>query len=114
MRLLAASTMTTPETIIRMRGTAILLAIFKSYGYPEIEGTFRLKKIDQKYSRECLNEWTDTRVPRGGSDGVHTTCYTGLQVSRICLGTLSFGHSDEWMIEIDKATPIVQRALDLG
>ncbi len=73
MRLLAASTMATPETIIRMRGTAILLAIFKSYGYPEIEGTFRLKKIDQKYSMEVLNEWTDTRVPRGGSDGVHTT-----------------------------------------
>src|SRR3989442_13729131 len=39
---------------------------------------------------------------------------TGLEVSRICLGTMSFGNSEEWMVEIDKARPIVQRALDLG
>ena len=39
---------------------------------------------------------------------------SGLQVSRICLGTMSFGNSEEWMIEIDKARPIVKRALDLG
>src|SRR2546428_12130101 len=39
---------------------------------------------------------------------------TGLQVSRICLGTMSFGNSEEWMGEIDKANPIVKRALDLG
>src|SRR5437667_12722558 len=39
---------------------------------------------------------------------------TGLQVFRICLGTMSFGNSEEWMIEIDKARPIMKRALDLG
>src|SRR5437867_1911889 len=39
---------------------------------------------------------------------------TGLQVSRICLGTMSVGNSEEWMVEIDKAKPIVKRALDLG
>jgi len=39
---------------------------------------------------------------------------TGLQVSRICLGTMSFGDSEEWMVEIDKARPIMKRALDLG
>src|SRR3989440_12717949 len=39
---------------------------------------------------------------------------TGLQVSRICLGTMSFGNTEEWMVEIDKARPIVKRALDLG
>lgn len=39
---------------------------------------------------------------------------TGLLVSRICLGTMSFGNSEEWMIEIDKARPIMKRALDLG
>ena len=39
---------------------------------------------------------------------------TGLQVSRICLGTMSFGNSEEWMVEIDKARPIVKRAVDLG
>src|SRR5437867_2195120 len=70
MRLLAASTMTTPETIIRMRGTAILLAIFKSYGYPEIEG-LRLKderddvvtaskvrlKVGEEPNRESLSRY---------------------------------------------------------
>ena len=39
---------------------------------------------------------------------------TGLQVSRICLGIMSFGNSEEWMIEIDKARRIMKRALDLG
>ena len=39
---------------------------------------------------------------------------TGLQVSRICLGTMSFGNSEEWMVEIDKARPILKRAIDLG
>jgi 1-deoxyxylulose-5-phosphate synthase len=39
---------------------------------------------------------------------------TGLEVSRICLGTMSFGNTEEWMVEIDKARAIVNRALDLG
>ncbi len=39
---------------------------------------------------------------------------TGVKVSRICLGTMSFGNSEEWMVEIDKARPIVKRALELG
>jgi len=38
----------------------------------------------------------------------------GVQVSRICLGCMSFGNGSEWMIEIDRARPIVKRALDLG
>lgn len=38
----------------------------------------------------------------------------GVQVSRICLGAMSFGNSEEWMVEIDKARPIVKRALELG
>ena len=37
-----------------------------------------------------------------------------MQVSRICLGTMSFGNQDEWMVEIEKARPIMKRALDLG
>ena len=36
---------------------------------------------------------------------------TGMQVSRICLGTMSFGNQDKWMVEIDKARPIMKRAL---
>ncbi len=39
---------------------------------------------------------------------------TGAKVSRICLGTMSFGTGSEWLIESDKATPIMKRALDLG
>ena len=39
---------------------------------------------------------------------------TGMKVSRICLGCWSFGNQSEWMIEIDKAKPIIERALDLG
>ncbi len=39
---------------------------------------------------------------------------SGLEVSRICLGTMSFGNMEEWMVEIDKARPIIKRALDLG
>ncbi len=38
---------------------------------------------------------------------------TGLKVSKICLGAMSFGES-EWMISIEKARPIVKRALDHG
>ena len=39
---------------------------------------------------------------------------TGTKVSRICLGTMSFGTGSEWLIESDKAAPIMKRALDLG
>lgn len=39
---------------------------------------------------------------------------SGLRVSRICIGTMSFGNSSEWMVEIDRAKPIVQKAIDLG
>lgn len=39
---------------------------------------------------------------------------SGLRVSRICLGTMSFGNEAEWMVEIDKARLIIKRALDLG
>ncbi len=38
----------------------------------------------------------------------------GVKISRICLGTMSFGNSEEWMVEIDKAKPIINRALELG
>ncbi len=38
----------------------------------------------------------------------------GVKVSRICLGCMSFGNDVAWKIEIDKARPIVNRALDLG
>src|SRR6266699_3710242 len=31
---------------------------------------------------------------------------TGMQVSRICLGTMSFGNSEEWMVEIDEGRPL--------
>lgn len=39
---------------------------------------------------------------------------SGLKVSRICLGGWSFGNLQKWMINIDKAKPIVEKAIDLG
>lgn len=41
---------------------------------------------------------------------------TGLEVSRICLGMMSFGDPNisKWTLPLDKAKPIVNRALDLG
>jgi aryl-alcohol dehydrogenase (NADP+) len=39
---------------------------------------------------------------------------TGAKVSRICLGCMSFGNGSEWMLEIDRARPIINRALELG
>ena len=41
---------------------------------------------------------------------------TGLTVSRICLGCLTFGSKQwrEWMLEADAARPIIRHALDTG
>jgi aryl-alcohol dehydrogenase-like predicted oxidoreductase len=41
---------------------------------------------------------------------------TGLKVSRLCLGTMSLGSSawKGWVLDEDKAVPILRRALDLG
>lgn len=41
---------------------------------------------------------------------------TGLKVSRICLGCMTYGAKSwrEWVLEEDEARPFIQRALDLG
>ncbi|MHA2370682.1 MAG: aldo/keto reductase [Candidatus Hodarchaeales archaeon] len=39
---------------------------------------------------------------------------TGLEVSRICLGMMSYGNLQEWYLELDDARPLVKKALDLG
>jgi aryl-alcohol dehydrogenase-like predicted oxidoreductase len=41
---------------------------------------------------------------------------TGLEVSRIGLGCMSFGSSDwnEWVLDPDESRPIIERAIDLG
>ena len=39
---------------------------------------------------------------------------TGMKVSRICLGCMSFGNQQAWMLEIDRARPILEKAFDLG
>jgi 1-deoxyxylulose-5-phosphate synthase len=38
----------------------------------------------------------------------------GVKVSKICLGCMSFGNDNPWKLELNKAKPIVDRALDLG
>ncbi|ELZ24730.1 aldo/keto reductase [Natrinema limicola] len=41
---------------------------------------------------------------------------TGMEVSRLCLGCMSFGSSDwrEWVLEDEKSKEIIDRAIDLG
>jgi aryl-alcohol dehydrogenase-like predicted oxidoreductase len=41
---------------------------------------------------------------------------TGMEVSRICLGCMSFGTSDwrDWVLDEEEGTELVERALDLG
>jgi aryl-alcohol dehydrogenase-like predicted oxidoreductase len=41
---------------------------------------------------------------------------TGMEVSKICLGCMSFGSKDwyEWMLEKGEAREIIERAIDLG
>ena len=39
---------------------------------------------------------------------------TGLKVSQICLGCWSYGNQMDWMLEIERARPILERAYDLG
>jgi len=41
---------------------------------------------------------------------------TGMEVSRICLGCMSFGTSDwrDWVLDEDESHDIIERALDLG
>ena len=37
-----------------------------------------------------------------------------MKVSRLCLGCWSYGNQMDWMLEIDRARPIIERAFDLG
>ncbi|SDQ98833.1 aldo/keto reductase [Natronobacterium texcoconense] len=41
---------------------------------------------------------------------------TGMEVSRLCLGCMSFGSSDwrEWVLEDEESKEIIERAIDLG
>jgi 1-deoxyxylulose-5-phosphate synthase len=39
---------------------------------------------------------------------------TGLKVSRICLGCMSFGNETNWMVDGDGAKQVLKRAWDLG
>lgn len=39
---------------------------------------------------------------------------SGLKVSRICLGCMSFGDAREWMVGLEGARKVVNKALDLG
>jgi len=41
---------------------------------------------------------------------------TGMEVSRICLGCMSFGTSEwrDWVLDEDESLPIIERAIELG
>ena len=38
----------------------------------------------------------------------------GVKVSRICLGSWSFGNSAPWMIDLSEARKVIAKAVDLG
>ena len=39
---------------------------------------------------------------------------TGLKVSKLCLGCMSFGTGSNWMVDGDDAKRVLKRAWDLG
>ena len=41
---------------------------------------------------------------------------TGIKVSRICLGMMTYGSSKwrDWVLDEDESRPFIQRALELG
>jgi aryl-alcohol dehydrogenase-like predicted oxidoreductase len=39
---------------------------------------------------------------------------TGMEVSKVCLGCMSFGSGDDWMLDADEGRALVERAIDLG
>jgi aryl-alcohol dehydrogenase-like predicted oxidoreductase len=39
---------------------------------------------------------------------------TGMEVSRICLGCMSFGSSRDWMLDAEQSHDIIDRAIELG
>jgi aryl-alcohol dehydrogenase-like predicted oxidoreductase len=39
---------------------------------------------------------------------------TGMEVSKVCLGCMSFGSQDDWMLDEDEGRELVERAIDLG
>ncbi len=58
-------------------------------------------------------------MPTGDDDpGMEYTTLgdTGMEVSKICLGCMSFGSSDwrPWVLDEEEARPVIERAIDLG
>jgi aryl-alcohol dehydrogenase-like predicted oxidoreductase len=39
---------------------------------------------------------------------------TGIEVSKVCLGCMSFGSGDDWMLDEDEGRELVERAIELG
>ena len=39
---------------------------------------------------------------------------TGMEVSKVCLGCMSFGSQNEWMLDEEAGRELVERALELG
>ncbi len=39
---------------------------------------------------------------------------TGLEVSKICLGCMSVGTDQEWMLDPEESRALIERAIDLG
>lgn len=39
---------------------------------------------------------------------------SGVKVSRLCLGCMSFGNAARWMIELEESRKVIKKAIDLG
>jgi len=39
---------------------------------------------------------------------------TGIEVSKICLGCMSFGSGREWMLDENESRELIDRAIELG
>ncbi|MFB6152275.1 MAG: aldo/keto reductase [Haloarculaceae archaeon] len=39
---------------------------------------------------------------------------TGMEVSKVCLGCMSFGSQDDWMLDESESRELIERAIDLG
>src|SRR5581483_6606461 len=71
---------------------------------PWFEGAFGARTpLFEHFPNE---DWTDMKYVRMGT--------TGAQVSRLCLGCMSFGGMADWMLSEEASLPIIQKAYEAG
>src|SRR5437773_6222779 len=66
--------------------------------------------------RLAVISWKPEKNANGGSMRYVTLGRSGLKVSEICLGTMTFGNKqwNEWVLSEEESRPLIRRALELG